>query len=202
MKEFEPILEKVNGEYKVSKDFKNGYENNKYFRELVEDLIKYNLGYVEKNYKQSGKESIQKYKQYTKQEGFWQLNLDFNNGYQVSGYTVFEEEKKVIMFVTMEDSSIFDNKFLDQQRFPWFSKNNRCLSRNNRLTAEGKIAENYYTLEIFVKKSSGESFYYLGQAEKVLKAKECFTEKGIPHVEYELKLKNEVPEDLFDYLQV
>ena len=202
MKEFEPILEKVNGEYKVSKDFKNGYENNKYFRELVEDLIKYNLGYVEKNYKQSGKESIQKYKQYTKQEGFWQLNLDFNNGYQVSGYTVFEEEKKVIMFVTMEDSSIFDNKFLDQQRFPWFSKNNRCLSRNNRLTVEGKIAENYYTLEIFVKKSSGESFYYLGQAEKVLKAKECFTEKGIPRVEYELKLKNEVPEDLFDYLQV
>lgn len=202
MKEFEPILEKVNGEYKVSKDFKNGYENNKYFRELVEDLIKYNLGYVEKNYKQFGKESIQKYKQYTKQEGFWQLNLDFNNGYQVSGYTVFEEEKKVIMFVTMEDSSIFDNKFLDQQRFPWFSKNNRCLSRNNRLTAEGKIAENYYTLEIFVKKSSGESFYYLGQAEKVLKAKECFTEKGIPRVEYELKLKNEVPEDLFDYLQV
>lgn len=129
------------------------------------------------------------------------MNLDFNNGYQVSGYTVFEKEKKVIMFVTMEDSSIFDNKFLDQQRFPWFSKNNRCLSRNNKLTAEGKIAENNYILEIFAKKSSGESFYYLGQIEKVLKAKECFTEKGIPRVEYELKLKNEVPQDLFDYLQ-
>lgn len=201
MKEFEPILEKVDGEYNLNKSFKSGYENNKYFRELIEDLIKYNLGYVEENYKQSGKESIQKYKQYTKQEGFWQLNLDFNNGYQVSGYTVFEKEKKVIMFVTMEDSSIFDNKFLDQQRFPWFSKNNRCLSRNNKLTAEGKIAENNYILEIFAKKSSGESFYYLGQIEKVLKAKECFTEKGIPRVEYELKLKNEVPQDLFDYLQ-
>lgn len=201
MKEFEPILEKVDGEYNLNKSFKSGYENNKYFRELIEDLIKYNLGYVEKNYKQSGKESIQKYKQYTKQEGFWQLNLDFNNGYQVSGYTVFEKEKKVIMFVAMEDSSIFDNKFLDQQRFPWFSKNNRCLSRNNKLTAEGKIAENNYILEIFAKKSSGESFYYLGQIEKVLKAKECFTEKGIPRVEYELKLKNEVPQDLFDYLQ-
>lgn len=201
MKEFEPILEKTDGEYNLNKRFKSGYENNKYFRELIEDLIKYNLGYVEKNYKQSGKESIQRYKQYTKQEGFWQLNLDFNNGYQVSGYTVFEKEKKVIMFVTMEDSSIFDNKFLDQQRFPWFSKNNRCLSRNNKLTAEGKIAENNYILEIFAKKSSGESFYYLGQIEKVLKAKECCTEKGIPRVEYELKLKNEVPQDLFDYLQ-
>ncbi|MDU1910075.1 DEAD/DEAH box helicase [Fusobacterium sp.] len=202
MKEFEPILEKIDGEYNLNKFFKIGYENNKYFRELIEDLIKYNLGYVEKNYKQSGKESIQKYKQYTKQEGFWQLNLDFNNGYQVSGYTVFEKEKKVVMFVTMEDSSIFDNKFLDQQRFPWFSKNNRCLSRGNKLTAEGKIAENNYVLEIFTKKSSGESFYYLGQIEKVLKAKECFTEKGIPHVEYELKLKNEVPKELFDYLQI
>lgn len=202
MKRFEPILEKAGGEYQIDKNFKNGYKNNKYFRYLIDDLIKYNLAYVEKNYKQYGKDSIQKYKQYTKLEGFWQLNLDFNNGYQVSGYMVFEEAKKVVMFVTMEDSSIFDNKFLDQQRFPWFSKNNRCLSRNNKLTAEGKIAKNYYILEIFVKKSSGESFYYLGQAEKVLKAKECFTEKGVPRVEYELKLKNEVPKDLFDYLMV
>lgn len=202
MKGFESILEKIDEEYQIDKNFKKGYENNKYFKDLIDDLIRYNLAYVEKNYKQSGKDSIQKYKQYTKLEGFWQLNLDFNNGYQVSGYMVFEEAKKVIMFVTMEDSSIFDNKFLDQQRFPWFSKNNRCLSRNNKLTAEGKIAENYYTLEVFVKKSSGESFYYLGQAERVLKAKECFTEKGIPRVEYEIKLKNEVPKDLFDYLMV
>lgn len=202
MKGFEPILEKTDGEYQIDKNFKKGYENNKYFRDLIDDLIKYNLAYVGKNYKQSGKDSIQKYKQYTKLEGFWQLNLDFNNGYQVSGYMVFEEARKVVIFVTMEDSSIFDNKFLDQQRFPWFSKNNRCLSRNNNLTAEGKIAGNYYIIEVFVKKSSGESFYYLGQAEKVLKAKECFTEKGIPRVEYEIKLKNEVPKDLFDYLQI
>lgn len=202
MKGFKTILEKIDGEYQIDKNFKKGYENNKYFRDLIDDLIKYNLAYTERNYKQSGKDSIQKYKQYTKLEGFWQLNLDFNNGYQVSGYMIFEESKKVVMFVTMEDSSIFDNKFLDQQRFPWFSKNNRCLSRNNNLTAEGKIAENYYTMEVFVKKSSGESFYYLGQAEKVLKAKECFTEKGIPRVEYEIKLKSEVPKDLFDYLQI
>lgn len=205
MKEFEPILEKVDGEYNLNKSFKSGYENNKYFRELIEDLIKYNLGYVEKNYKQSGKESIQKYKQYTKQEGFWQLNLDFNNGYQVSGYTVFEKEKKVILFITLDDSSSFtsyDNKFLDQQRFTWFSKNNRYLIRNKKITAEGKIAENYYTLEVFAKKKIGENFYYLGQIEKVLSAKECFSEKGAPLVEYELRLKSEVQKDLFNYLIV
>lgn len=205
MKEFQPILEKVDGEYNLNKSFKSGYENNKYFRELIEDLIKYNLGYVEKNYKQSGKESIQKYKQYTKQEGFWQLNLDFNNGYQVSGYTVFEKEKKVILFITLDDSSSFtsyDNKFLDQQRFTWFSKNNRYLIRNKKITAEGKIAENYYTLEVFAKKKIGENFYYLGQIEKVLSAKECFSEKGAPLVEYELRLKSEVQKDLFNYLIV
>ena len=205
MKGFEPILEKIDGEYQIDKNFKKGYENNKYFRDLIDDLIKYNLAYTEKNYKQFEKESIQKYKQYTKLEGFWQLNMDFNNGYQVSGYQVFEEAKKVILFVTLDDSSSFtsyDNKFLDQQRFTWFSKNNRYLSRNNKLTAEGKIAENYYIMEVFVKKRIGENFYYLGQIEKVLSAKECFNEKGNPLVEYELKLKSEIQKDLFDYLIV
>ena len=48
--------------------------------------------------------------------------------------------------------------FFDNRRFTWYSKNQRCLSRNGKLTAEGKIAENYYTLEAFIKKKSGENF--------------------------------------------
>ena len=57
-------------------------------------------------------------------------------------------------------------------------------------------------MEVFVKKRIGENFYYLGQIEKVLSAKECFNEKGNPLVEYELKLKSEIQKDLFDYLIV
>lgn len=70
---------------------------------------------MEKNYKQIEEESILRYKEYSKQEAFWYLNLDFNNGYQVSGYTVFEEQRKVILFITLDDTPPFtqyDNKFL------------------------------------------------------------------------------------------
>lgn len=166
-------------------------------------MIRYNLAYVEKNYKQETKESILKYKGYTKQEAFWYLNLDFNNGYQVSGYTVFEKERKVILFITLDDTGIsadYDNTFYDNKRVTWFSKAQRYLMKNGKLTAEGKIAENYYTLEVFIKKKLGENFYYLGQVEKVINPKEIINSYGKSVVEYELVLRNEIEENLFKYL--
>ncbi len=203
IRDYEPIIEKSNDGYILKDEIKKSYVENGYFKLLIDDLIKYNLAYCEKNYKQEGREAVHRYKEYTKQEAFWYLNLDFNNGYQVSGYTIFEDLKKVILFITMEDSNPFsnyNNSFYDRQRFPWFSKSNRCLTRKGELTLEGKIAENIYTLEAFAKKKAGETFYYLGQVEKVLNAKEIRGKKGEPLVEYELKLKHEVTKELFDYL--
>ena len=202
-KEFYPLIEKYEDYYVCCEEFEKSYRENRYFKSLVDDLIRYNLEYVERNYKQEPKESILKYKGYTKQEAFWYLNLDFNNGYQVSGYTVFEKERKVILFITLDDSSAFanyDNQFLDDRRITWFSKNQRYLMKNGKLTAEGKIAENYYTLEVFIKKKLGENFYYLGEVEKVLDAKEIENKEGKNLVEYELYLKREIKSDLYQYL--
>lgn len=203
IKEYFPIIEKYNDYYKLTDSFEKSYIENEYFKELVDDLIKYNLAYTLKYYRQHDDETILKHKEYTKQEAFWYLNLDFNNGYQVSGYTVFENEKKVIIFITLDDTPPFkyyDNKFFDNQRFTWYSKDRRCLSRNGELTIEGKIAENYYTLEAFIKKKSGENFYYLGRVEKVLNPKEMINSKGNQVVEYELELKSEIDSTLFEYL--
>ena len=72
--------------------------------------------------------------------------------------------------------------------------------KNGKLTAEGKIAENYYTLEVFIKKKLGENFYYLGEVEKVLDAKEIENKEGKNLVEYELYLKREIKSDLYQYL--
>lgn len=202
-KEFLPIVERYKDKIVLVSDFKKSYLENSYFKNMIDDLIRYNLAYVEKNYKQVGEESILKYKEYTKQEAFWYLNLDFNNGYQVSGYTVFEEQRKVILFITLDDTPPFtqyDNQFFDNRRFTWYSKNQRCLKRNGKLTAEGKIAENYYILEAFIKKKSGENFYYLGQVKEVLNPKEIINYKGNSVVEYELKLKNEIENNLYEYL--
>ena len=202
-KEFYPLIEKYEDYYVCCEEFEKSYKENSYFKNLVDDLIRYNLEYVERNYKQETKESILKYKGYTKQEAFWYLNLDFNNGYQVSGYTVFEKERKVILFITLDDTGIsadYDNTFYDNRRVTWFSKAQRYLMKNGKLTAEGKIAENYYTLEVFIKKKLGENFYYLGQVEKVINPKEIINSYGKSVVEYELILKNEIEEKLFKYL--
>lgn len=202
-KEFYPLIEKYEDYYVCCEVFEKSYRENSYFKELVDDLIKYNLTYVEKNYKQETKESILKYKGYTKQEAFWYLNLDFNNGYQVSGYTVFEKERKVILFITLDDTGIsadYDNTFYDNRRVTWFSKAQRYLEKNGKITIEGKIAENYYTLEVFIKKKLGENFYYLGQVERVVNPKEIINSYGKSVVEYELVLKNEIEENLFKYL--
>lgn len=202
-KEFYPLIEKYGDYYICCKDFEKSYRENSYFKGLVDDLIKYNLAYVEKNYKQETKEGILKYKGYTKQEAFWYLNLDFNNGYQVSGYTVFEKERKVILFITLDDTGIsadYDNTFYDNRRVTWFSKAQRYLEKNGKITIEGKIAENYYTLEVFIKKKLGENFYYLGQVERVVNPKEIINSYGKSIVEYELVLRNEIEEKLFKYL--
>ena len=202
-KEFLPIVERYEDDIVLSGDFKKSYEGKLYFKNLIDDLIRYNLAYVEKNYKQREEETILRYKEYSKQEAFWYLNLDFNNGYQVSGYTVFEEQRKVILFITLDDTPPFtqyDNKFYDNRRFTWYSKNQRCLSRNGKLTAEGKIAENYYILETFIKKKSGENFYYIGKVKEVLNPKEIVNYKGNSVVEYELLLKDEIEENLYNYL--
>lgn len=202
-KEFYPLIEKYEDYYICCEDFEKSYRENSYFKSLVDDLIKYNLAYVERNYKQETKESILKYKGYSKQEAFWYLNLDFNNGYQVSGYTVFEKERKVILFITLDDTGIsadYDNTFYDNRRVTWFSKAQRYLEKNGKITIEGKIAENYYTLEVFIKKKLGENFYYLGQVERVVNPKEIINSYGKSVVEYELVLRNEIEEKLFKYL--
>ena len=202
-KEFEPVIEKYDDYYRITERFKSSYADNTYFKELVDDLIKYNLAYAAVNYRQTGRESILKYKEYTKQEAFWYLNLDFNNGYQVSGYTVFEEQKKVILFITLDEvglSAEYDNQFYDNKRVTWYSKAQRYLKKDGRLTIEGKIAENYYTLEVFIKKKLGENFYYLGPVEKAVNPKEIVNNAGKSVVEYELILKNEIENSLYQYL--
>ncbi|MGL5426724.1 MAG: DUF3427 domain-containing protein, partial [Cetobacterium sp.] len=207
IKEYKPLVEKLDEEniWVIKKEFIESYKTNSYFKVLIDDLLKYNLNSSKDNYKNFSKEGVIKYKSYSKQEAFWYMNLDFNNGYQVSGYTIFEKEKKVMIFITLDDSTPFtayDNIFYDRQHFNWFSKSNRCLNRNGKLTGEGRIAQNEFTIEVFLKKKMGENFFYLGEVLRVEKAEEILGKKGEPLVQYDLILKDEIDKDLFDYFNL
>ncbi len=204
-KKFEPILNKKEEFYYLSEKFKKFYQENKYFKILIDDLINYNLSFATKNYDSFIKESIKLFGEYTKQEAFWYLNLNFNNGFQVSGYTPFEKERKLLIFITMdnlEEKADYSNEFYDAQTFSWFSKSSRYLKKGEEITIEGKIAENFYEINVFVKKNNGESFYYLGEVEKVLSATEIKDSQGKSMVKYIFKLKKDVKAELLDYFNM
>ena len=203
-KSFEPVLYKKDDEYYLDDNFKNSYENNSYFKILIDDLIKYNLAFAEKNYSNFVKESIKLFGEYSKQEAFWYLNLNFNNGFQVSGYTPFENQRKLLIFITMDnlaEKADYSNEFYDSQTFSWFSKSSRYLRKGNTITIEGKIAEHFYEINVFVKKINGENFYYLGDVEKVLSVKEIKDSQGKSMIKYIFKLKKDVKKELLDYLK-
>lgn len=205
VKIYNKILSKENGKYHLVKDLLNSYKENFYFKNLIDDLINYNLSYSQKYYENYYKESIKLYGEYTKREAFWNMNLDFNNGYQVSGYTPFENEKELLIFITLESSSarsIYTNDFYDNQTFSWFSKTNRYLDKGNKETIEKKIANSYYNINVFLKKSDGENFYYLGEVDKILSAEETKEVLGKPVVKYIFKLKQEIPKNLFNYFNL
>lgn len=204
-KPFPKLLEKSLFFYTLVDDFKNSYTNNLYFKLLIDDLINYNLKYAQKYYHQESLGTLKLYGEYSKQEAFWYANLDFNNGYQVSGYTPFTNEKKLMIFITMVNSNarnIYTNIFYDNQTFNWFSKNNRYLSKDGKETIEGKIAKGFYEISVFVKKANGENFYYLGEVDKILDFKEIKDSNNKSMVEYIFKLKQEIKKDLLNYFNL
>lgn len=203
IKPYPNILENNNKEYFLNDNFKKSYEKNSYFKILIDDLIGYNLKYCQKYFRQDSSSTLKLYSEYSKQEAFWYGNLDFNNGYQVSGYTAFNKERKLMIFITMVNSNarnVYTNIFYDNQTFNWFSKNSRYLQKNGKETIEGKIAKGFYNISVFVKKSNGENFYYLGEVDKIIDFKEIKNKQNKSMVEYIFKLKQEVKKDLFDYL--
>ena len=102
----------------------------------------------------------------------------------------------------MKERADYSNEFYDPQTFSWFSKSSRYLKRGKEITIEGKIAENFYEINVFVKKNNGENFYYLGDVEKVLDAYEIKDSQGKSMVKYIFKLKKDVKAELLDYFNM
>lgn len=190
--------------YYLSEEIYAAYRDNKYFKTLIDDLINYNFKYVLEKYPpQKTERNLSLYKNYSKMEAFWLLNLDYSNPYQVSGYTAFEKEKKLLIFITMENGknrNAYSNDFYDKKTFSWYSKNNRYLERDEKDSVEKKIARKYYGIEVFIKKVQGEDFFYVGKVKEILSAEDTKDIKGRPIIKYIFQLESEIKEEIFNYL--
>lgn len=199
--EYSPILEIKNNRVLLSTKFKQCMISDEFMLH-VNDLITFNLKYWSDNYWQSNMMMIIG-KRYSKQEAFHYLNLDYSNGYQVSGYTCFKEAKICILFIILDDTSVFtdySNQIIGDNEVTWFSKKQRVLEKAGKLTVEGEIANNQYTLEVFIKRTRSEEFYYLGQVQEVLQAFEIML-AGKKVVKYNLQLANSIAGPLYDFLK-
>lgn len=85
--------------------------------------------------------------------------------------TLHLKMKRTFNFYNIESSSarsIYTNDFLWQSDFSWFSKTNRYLDKGKQRNDREEIASSYYNINVFFKKSDGESFYYLVEVDKIL----------------------------------
>ncbi|MFV0393319.1 MAG: DUF3427 domain-containing protein, partial [Coprobacillaceae bacterium] len=192
---YKPILEKASeSKYRLTKDFKTSLDN-KLFKDSILDILAVNEQLVSTN-------DLQLNTTYTRKEAYKYLLKDFNNGYQVGGYTVFDD--LALIFITLDDSNSFtnyDNELLSNNQITWFSKANRKLrDKNNNYTAEGKLAGNKVDIHIFTKRNSSEEFYYLGTA--YTKYIEEQTKEEKQRYKYTFNLFNTISDELYKYLTV
>lgn len=190
-----PILSKVdNTTYKLTEEFKQSLSNSE-FKKHVIDILQVNRMQATSN-------NLQVNTTYTRKEAYKYLLKDFNNGYQVGGYTVFDDI--ALIFITLDDSNSFtqyDNELLNNRELTWFSKSNRKLKdKHNKLSAEGNLAENKVDIHVFTKRNSSDEFYYLGLATTKQVVEE--TKDNKLRYKYTFNLNNAIQDDLYKYLQV
>lgn len=184
----------------LTEEFKTTLENPIFEKEFMDIILVTKKVYNNENYDENQQFTIGKL--YNRKQAYKYSLHDFNNGYQVSGYTPFENE--VLVFITLDNSSSFtsyDNALLDSKTLTWFSKSQRRLVKGNgEITIEGKIAKNQIPLKIFVKRNSSENFYFLGEVHNVIDYEQMTNDDGKPIVKYKLELDNQLEDELFKYL--
>ncbi len=189
------LIEKnTKDEYKMTKEFKVAMGKKDFKSEVLDALQVAKLNLI------SPCNKLLIGRSYTRKDAYRILLKDFNNGYQVSGYTVFDD--MAIMFITLDDSNSFKryaNELLTTNVITWYSKSNRKLvNKNGKFTQEGILANNQVPIHILTKRTSSEEFYYLGTA-KTIETKLVKIDNN-EHIKYTYKLNEQIEISLYKYL--
>lgn len=195
-----PFVKQNLNTIELTEQFIKALQNETFVNEMNDVLECCKLIYKEENYLKNERVTVGKL--YNRKQAYKYMLHDYNNGYQVGGYTPFDNE--VLVFITLDNSSSFttyENTLIDEKTLVWFSTGNRRLRRENgELTTEGRIAMNEIPLQIFMKRNASEKFYYIGQVDNVLNFEETKTAENKPVVKYKLELNKEIDRKLFEYL--
>lgn len=190
LRKYQPLVVESNGFYKLVNIDKV----------YLEDVIKCGIKYAQDNDLITNDMYIKTHI-YNKRQCAVNSLLDYNEGKQIAGHFWDEEAKTMLIFMNFDNENSFtnyDNYLLNDCTFVWYSQKNRVLERNGQPTVEGRIAQGFYKIHAFGRRSKN-SFYYLGDVEEIIKVEEIKIEdKKV--VKYTFKLDSPIDEAVYSYL--
>ncbi len=170
-------------------------------------IVAYGVLRMEKYYETVDEYGFVLWQQYTRKDASWLLNWESNQEGTINGYKIDHTTKTIPLFVTynkaknINDSIRYEDQFVDRDTMHWMSKNNRTLSSTEIQNIIHAQAQGY-TIFLFVQRDETEKtkFYYLGEVTAHNPVEKVMQHSKNPVVEFELKLKNPVRDDLYYYL--
>lgn len=160
-----PLIEKVEGKYRLSHPLQQALTDNQQFKILFKDVLKTGLE-LSKEYNSQSQFTL--YKQYDRKDVCRLLNWPKDVSAPMYGYRVGEKETPI--FITYQKDSKkkrnarYQNTLENGHSLRWYTRTPRHLESDE---VQRLLQSKEMKLHLFVKRSdaSGKDFYYLGTAD-------------------------------------
>lgn len=201
------FIKRINNNLVITPEFYNALNNNTFKTELL-TLLEYATHMYCDKYQASDEHDFVLYEKYTRKDVCRLLNWEKDDSSTMYGYRI--KYGTCPIFVTYnktEDiakSTAYSDYFEKPNCFNWMTRNKvkRTSPEAIQLTNSEEMDLNVF---LFIKKSNdeGTDFYYMGQVTpQGGEETTILNDKGVslPIMNYKLMLKDEVREDVYDYL--
>lgn len=163
----------------------------------IKDLLEYNKLIYYKKYSKNKVKGMASYQKYSKKDIAHLLNQDYTNGgVNLAGYRSFDD--KALLFMTFDENkkfTQFDNKFINESTFTYFSKKNK--STTDQL--EKRLIENKHTSFVFARIDKSDDYYFLGLVKKCIDANELF--EPLKMVKFTFELHQNLTKEIWQYFK-
>lgn len=198
-----------NNQIILSDYFKNIIEND-VFKTFLLDNIEYAINQFKSQFKHNNfKDGFILYQKYSRKDICRILNWSKNEESTMYGYSIKYDSCPIFVNYHKEENiastTKFEDRFIDNTVFQWFSKPRRNLSSKDVTLIRNH--NNKLRMLLFIKKSNGEGsdFYYMGDVKPIENSFKESTilddhKKEVSVVKIKLKLETPVKEELYNYI--
>ena len=178
------------------------------FRDAAADLAEYGLSRYSDAYSDTDEDNLVLYQKYSRRDVCRILNWEKDDSSTIYGYRI--KYGTCPIFVTYEkkddisETTKYEDQFVDPQVFSWMTRSRVSIDS----TESQEIIhheEKGLKIYLFIKKSDGEGtdFYYMGRVTPISWQETTIADKNgklLPIMNFRMRLKHTVRNDIYDYL--